>query len=249
MVNTPAPTSIVPTSNYGDSIILDVALSKYCDLIPIERYVQMSFRNGLEDLPAQSLIGLTHHLANYLLPVYEKIKMEVLSSKVVLADETTHKMLEGDETCNWYLWGFLNETACYFEPHDTRSGNVAFEFLKNSQAEYLVSDGYIGYDSAVKEIKKQFNKEIIEVNCNAHAYRYFEDASITWKEECQDFLKLYKDIYKLEEERKEQQDKLSSMEQLEFRKKMVPHFVELKSTCEKKKLSAMPKSSLIIFCR
>ena len=35
MVNSPPTPSISPSSNYGDSLIIDVALSKYCDLIPI----------------------------------------------------------------------------------------------------------------------------------------------------------------------------------------------------------------------
>jgi len=78
MVNTSAKASIVPTSNYGDSLIIDAALSKYCDLIPIERYAEIAIRSGLEGLPPQSLIGLTHHLANFLLPVYAKIKEEIL---------------------------------------------------------------------------------------------------------------------------------------------------------------------------
>jgi hypothetical protein len=67
MINTPSTPSIVQTSNYGDSLIIDVALSKYCDLIPVERYAQMAVQSGLMgELPPHSLIGLTHHLANFL---------------------------------------------------------------------------------------------------------------------------------------------------------------------------------------
>jgi transposase len=54
------PPRIIEGSSYSDEMILDVALSKYCDLIPIERYVQMAKRGGLIDLPAHSLIDLTH---------------------------------------------------------------------------------------------------------------------------------------------------------------------------------------------
>ena len=71
--------SIVPTSNYGDSLIMDVALSKFCDLIPIERYVQMARRMGIDgDLPRQSLIGITHHFANFLKVINEKIKISYI---------------------------------------------------------------------------------------------------------------------------------------------------------------------------
>jgi len=240
MVNTPAPASIVPTSNYGDSLIIDVALSKYCDLIPIERYAQIAYRQGLENLPAQSLIGLTHHLANFLLSIYEKLKLEVQISKVIQADETPHKMLEGDEKMNWFLWGFFCKTACYFEVHDTRSGDVVTDFLKDSEAEFLLTDGYAGYGKSIKELKEKHNKEVIEVFCNAHAYRYFEEASSTWKDECAPFLELYGKIYELEE----QKNKSPSNEALTFRQRMTPHFDQLKIECEKLQQIAMPHSSL-----
>jgi transposase len=244
MVNTPALPSIVPTSNYGDSLIIDVALSKYCDLIPMDRYSQIAHRNGLEDLPPQSLIGLTHHLANFLTPVYEKIKLEILADLVLRADETPHKMLEGDETYNWYLWGFFSLRGCYFEAHNTRSGDVAIDFLKESLAKYLVTDGYSGYKRSIKEINKQFGRDIMAVYCNAHAFRYFRDSGDTWKEETEPILKIYGEIYDLEEQRKNGvAEKLSLDGQLQLRQNMLPLFEKIKKYCEEQKDESMAESS------
>ena len=244
MVNTPAVPSIVPASNYGDSLIIDASLSKYCDLIPMERYVQIAFRLGIDGLPAQSLIGLSHHLANFLFKVYEKIKIEVLNTKVLHADETTHKMLEGDDTKNWYLWGFFSNVACVFEAHNTRSGDIAYDFIKESKAKYLVSDGYTGYNKALKKLKEKDNKKIIDVGCNAHAYRYFKEASLTWEEECKPFKELYGKIYQLEKTRKKTEKTLSLTEQLEYRTKMIPIFKQFKKKCEHQKDKVMAKSHL-----
>ncbi len=230
MVNTPSSPSIVPSSNYGDSLIIDVALSKYCDLIPIERYVQMAFRQGVVDLPPQSLIGLTHHLANFLTPLYELIKKEVQASEVLMADETTWKMLEGDETNNWFLWGFFSKTACFFEAHNTRSGDVAIKFLEATHAKYLMSDGYAGYSRAISELKKN-GRLITETHCNAHAYRYFEDAAKTWKDECKPFLEKYGEIYELERSGTP-------------RDKLLPIFEQIKNMCEKLQNSVMSGSGL-----
>jgi transposase len=244
IVTTPAVPSIVPTSNYGDSLIIDVGLSKFSDLIPLERYAQMAMDNGIGgELPPQSLIGLTHHLANFLEVIYQKIKFEVLSSPVLMADETPHKMLEGDENRNWYFWGFFNSHACYFEAHNTRSGDVAFEFFKSSMAKFLVSDGYSGYAKAIKDIRAQFGRSIAEAHCNAHAFRYFKEASITWKEESELFLRLYGEIYELERQRKE--STMGATEQLDLRTKMIPLFEEIKANCEKQVSSAMPGSQLL----
>lgn len=239
MVNTTSPASIVPTSNYGDSLIIDVALSKYCDLIPIERYAQIAFRQGLEDLPAQSLIGLTHHLANFLMLVYVKLKLEVQKANVIQADETPHRMLEGDEKMNWFLWGFFCKVACYFEVHDTRSGDVGTNFLKDSLADFLLTDGYAGYGKSIKELKEKHSKEVVEVFCNAHAYRYFEEASTTWKDECAPFLEFYGKIYELEEQKNKSPSTASTLRQM-----MRPHFESIKTECEKQQQSAMPHSGL-----
>ena len=45
MVNTSALPSIVAKSPYGDNFIIHTSLTKYCDLIPIERQVNIAERN------------------------------------------------------------------------------------------------------------------------------------------------------------------------------------------------------------
>ena len=78
LITVPAIPKIKAGSSYSDEMIVDVALSKYCDLIPVERYVQMAARGGVNGLPANTLIEGTHNLSSFLNPVYEKIKAEVL---------------------------------------------------------------------------------------------------------------------------------------------------------------------------
>ncbi|MBF0207751.1 MAG: IS66 family transposase [Oligoflexia bacterium] len=230
MVNTPAKPSIIPLSNYGDSLIIDSSLSKYCDLIPMERYALMAAREGLRDLPPQSLIGDSHHLADFLSGVLEKIKNETLSSKHPGIDETTHKMLEGDDTQNWYLWGFFCNRACYYEAHNTRSGDVVKNFLKKSNAESLMSDDYSGYSKAIREVNEECNRNITKALCNAHSFRYFRDASSTWKDECKLILECYGEIYALERQKKLT---VSGDEQLKLRQQMIPFFEQIKDHCKK----------------
>lgn len=235
MSNAPAQASIAPCSNYGDSVIIDASLSKYCDLIPMERYCDIAARAGLEGLPPNSLIGVTHMLAAFLLPVYEKIKAEILSSRVVLMDETPHRMLEGDSTSYWYLWGFLSQLGCIFEAHGSRSGDVPLNFLRASKAQYLVTDGYSGYKKALRELAAE-GQIIEEVYCNAHAYRYFEEASVTWESEAQPFLETYGKIYEIERGAESDGQKRQAREQMRL------HFASLEEQCEAAKKDAMPNS-------
>lgn len=237
MVNTPSVPSISPSSNYGDSVVLDVALSKYCDLIPMERYSAMAARNGVPGLPPNSLIGLTHTLADFLDRIYFSLGREVKTAKIVLGDETPHKMLEGDVTSSWYLWGFSSIRACVFEAHGTRSGDVPIKFLSDSMAKYLVTDGYSGYKRALRELNAD-GKRVVEVFCNAHAYRYFEEASVTWESECQVFLELYGKIYELERNADTDKEKRAS------RRDMKPLFKQLSENCKLAKADVMPSSKL-----
>lgn len=205
LITAPAIPRIKSGSSYSDEMVVDVALSKYCDLIPVERYVQMAARGGVSGLPANTLIQGTHNLADFLAPVYNKIKSEILSSKVLHADETPHRMLEGDDKSNWYLWGFSNESASYFEAHDTRSGSVASDIIKMSLCEYLVSDVFSGYSKAVKD-SNAFRRihglpEIKNIYCNAHARRKFKEAEKAFAKEGEYFLWCYRKIYNLEKQK------------------------------------------------
>jgi transposase len=202
LVTTPSIPRIKSGSSYSDEMVVDVALSKYCDLIPIERYVQMAERSGVTGLPSNTLIEGTHNLAEFLAPVYRKIKDEVMGSKILHADETPHRMLEGDEKSNWYLWGFSTDRASYFEAHDTRSGSVAADIIKSSQCEYLVSDVFSGYGKAVSDsnIYRQENNlpKIKNIYCNAHARRKFKESSLSFERGSSFFLWCYEKIYRLE---------------------------------------------------
>jgi transposase len=235
VITVPSPPRIIPGSSYSDEMIMDVALSKYCDLIPIERYVAMATRGGVKDLPPQSLIELTHGLADFLSPAYTRIKKEVLEARVLSADETPHQMLEGSEKKSWFLWGFSTPNHCFLECHDTRSGDVASEVLLKSRCEILVSDVYSGYGKAVRIANETRcladKKPIKSAYCNAHSRRYFHKSWPQYKE-AEFYLDHYHEIYQLNSEAKGK----PSPEVLELRSKMRLMFEAMK----KKALEELP---------
>lgn len=202
---TPLPPRITEGSSYSDEMIMDVVVSKYCDLIPMERYAAMAARGGLMDLPPQSLIELTHAFAGFAKGAYDLIKLEVMKSRVLHADETPHKMLEGSDKKSWYLWGFSTPECCFLECHDTRSGDVASDILKSSNCEVLLTDVFSGYGKATREANVHRRSEgrvlVANANCNAHARRYFFKPRIQYKE-AEFYLEHYHEIYKLNAESK-----------------------------------------------
>lgn len=233
---------IKPGSSYDDATIIDVSMSKYCDLIPVGRYAKMAEREGFEGLPPQSLIELTHYLAEFLFKIYLMIRNEVLASALLYADETPHRMLEGSPKKNWYLWGFSTENSAYFEYHSTRSGDVASDFFQESQCEYLVSDVYSGYNKAVSQCNKVRtleDKPIIQnVYCNAHARRKFDELSLE-SNEGEFFIQQYKKIYKLNKGIKLKSAPVAKKK----RQKMKPYFAAMKKEAEQLLERVSAKSS------
>ena len=238
IVTAPAPARVTPGGTYADELIVDATLSKYCDLIPMERYCKMAGRGGMPGLPPQSLIQATFCLAEFMDPVYEHIKKEVLDATVVLADETPHRMLEGDERTRWYLWGFSAQKSVFFECHSTRSGDVSSSVLKTSRCEVLLTDVYSGYAKSVREVntwrKENGAPGLVAAYCNAHARRGFvtgdESTDATY------MVEQYREIYRLEA--------LQEEGILEHRAKMRPIFERMREEAERRVSAYSSKSQL-----
>ncbi len=200
IVTAPLPPRVTPGGSYSDDVIIDATLSKYCDLIPMERYCNMAARGGFPGLPPQSLIQASMVFAEFLRCVYERIVTEVLSSRVVRADETPHRMLEGDEKKRWFLWSFSVRTACFFECHDTRSGDVSTSVLNQSLCEVLLTDVYSGYGKSIRAVNALRSIAgwplLKAAYCNAHARREFmtgdNNPDAKW------MVARYQEIYRLE---------------------------------------------------
>ena len=198
----PLEPTMTPGCVYSDELQIDVVKAKFCDLVPIGRYCTQAERLGAQGLPPQSLIECTHRVAEFLSPVYERIRQEVLEAPILHADETTHRMLEGASTANWYLWSFSSKNSSYFEAHDTRSGQVASTLLAQAACHTLVSDVFSGYLKALREANDEREKQglapIQHIYCNAHCRRKFVEAKTHYAEQVADFITDYATIYHFE---------------------------------------------------
>ena len=244
MTTAPAPLRIKEGSAYSDAMMIDVAMSKYCDLVPVERYAAIAAREGFKGLPSNSLIESTHYVADYIGGAYQCIKDEVKKAQWLHADETPHKMLEGDSKNNWYLWSFSTPKACYFEYHNTRSGLVASDLLKESSCEFLLSDVFSGYSKAVSDSNEFRDRnnlpKLKNVYCNAHARRKFIEAEINFSEQAGYFIKAYQQIYLLEKQAKE----LPLLERHKYRDQMRPIFEQMRQRGYEYLKGVSDKSSL-----
>lgn len=202
----------------------------------MERYCQMAARSGLLGLPPQSIITTSIRFSKFVSVVYDRIRQETLSDQMLLADETPHRMLEGDAKSKWYLWGFSTAKACFFECHDTRSGDVSASVLAESICQFLLTDVYCGYKKSIRlvnEIRTAKNLPILlAAFCNAHARRQFKDDEDEdgIPDDAQYMIEQYELIYKLESEAKGQPTEVI----LKKRAQMKPIFEVMKEEAARK---------------
>ena len=235
---------IIPGSIYGNDVLIDLAVSKFYELIPLGRLARISKMAGFA-FPANSMIECTHFLASFLEIVYDMCREEILLAKDLRADESPHKMLEGDEKMRWYLWLFMSKETAYYEAHNTRSGDVCSTLLIESECETLMSDVFSGYAKSVSTINKARSASgrplLQNPNCNSHAQRKFKACKANFTEEYEFYCGQYKKIFTLEgQARKESEAK----EILNIRSKMYPHFVAIKERCKLDKDACSAKSDL-----
>jgi transposase len=78
----PKPAQPIEKSTAGASVLAHVIVSKFADHLPLHRQAKMFARHGVE-LPDRTLCGWMAQCAQLLEPLYERLKRQVLSSKVV----------------------------------------------------------------------------------------------------------------------------------------------------------------------
>jgi transposase len=157
------------------SLIAHLLISKFVDHLPENRILKIFKRQQLK-IPSSTINGWTHRGIKTLIPLFEALKKEVLSSHYLQADETTIKILEKDKkkgkTHLGYFWAYhaVSEQALFFDYQPGRDQSGPTKLLEHYRG-YLQCDGYAVYDVIDKN-----NQHIKLMHCMAHARRKFEKA-------------------------------------------------------------------------
>jgi len=195
------------------------------------------------------------HVYNKLTVLLELMKQTVKSGPVIQMDETSVQVMSGikngketkaeektklDIHKGW-MWlargGPPGKKAVWYEYHESRAGKHAQEFLEGYSG-YLQTDGYEGYDYAVKD-----RPEIIHVGCFAHSRRKFFEASKASKvsKSAEEGIKHIRKLYDLEN--KMRGEKLSEEDFLQKRKELAgPMLGQFKSWLLKRADEIQPAS-------
>ena len=194
IVTSQGPSRPVEGGQYGPGFIAHVIVSKCLDCISFYRMQKQFERIGIP--MARSTLGdLFHQAAHLLEPLHNAMQSLVLSSALVLADETPLQVLEPGKgkTHRGYVWTFLTDEVAYYCYSHTRSGETPQQVLQNSSGT-LMADGYTGYNGVTTPEARE------RAGCWAHARRKFFEAKTTAPKESQHMMDEILALYQIEYE-------------------------------------------------
>lgn len=236
----PLPTLPIPKSNAGAGILAYIMVSKFVDHLPFYRLVRMLRRQGVV-IAESTISGWFNGSCNLLGPLYEALKKKILSSTYIMADETPMPVLTKDKpgsTHKGYHWVYydpVNKLAL-FDYQRTRSREGPNGMLENFNG-YLQTDGYAAYTNLN-------NKENIDLlACLAHARRKFEHAKDNDPVRASKALAMFKDLYDIERDAREQgldHDKIKELRQ----EKSLPILKKLEGWLKENVNQVLPKSAI-----
>ena len=188
----------IPTAG----LLAQVLVAKYQDHLPLYRQETIFARAGL-GLPRSTLAQWVGTCGVRLQPLVDALKTEILTRRVLHADETPVQMLKPGKgaTHRAYLWAyapgaFEEMKAVVYDFCESRVGEHARSLLGDWRGS-LVCDDFGGY-------KAGFAQGITEAGCLAHARRKFFDLHATNKSQLAGFsLEQLCKVYDIQREVKE----------------------------------------------
>ena len=175
IVKADMPEPVIKGSFASPESLTHIAVQKYTMALPLYRQEQEWKQKGIL-LSRQTMSNwLLKAGGDWLAPIYEEMKKQLLSKEVLHADETTVQVLNepGKKSqTKSYMWlyrtsGDAKKHIILYEYQKDRGHSRPKDFLKDFKG-YLHTDGYSGYH--------KLSEDIIVVGCLAHVRRKFFEA-------------------------------------------------------------------------
>lgn len=212
IVKAPPPKKVLERGKYGASFLAHLVVAKCADHLPLYRLEKEFARVGVP-IARSTMNELLHATASKLKPLATALLDRLKQRRVVMADETRMRMLDGGEgtPTNGFMWTFVadddaggRDIAIVFAAN--RSGETPTRLLAGTDG-FLLVDGYSGYNDVANVSTR------VRAGCHAHLRRYFVDAK---SPDAQPAIDLVGELYGVEHEAMRRS--LHGNSKLEFRK-------------------------------
>jgi len=241
----PAEASLIPGSIMTPGLLAYILVNKFCDYLPFYRQEERFKRFGAP-ISRQNMSSWTIKTYQKLKHLSNVMRQRLKEGPYLQMDETViqvHGETGKPDSSNSYIWvsrgGPPESEVVLYEYDRSRSSKYILNFVEGFSG-FLQTDGYKGYDSALKNIN-----DITHVGCLAHARRKIHDAYKADKKNKQatSVLNMIQKIYNTEDKLRKKD--LSSDEFLRERIiQVTPLLDNLKKWLDKKYETLRPTSNL-----
>lgn len=224
----------------GPGLLAQVATSKYGDHLPLHRQEGIFERYGVT-LSRKTMCDWMRRCAELVSPLFERMKAQVLTSKVMQTDDTPVAVLDRalPRTRTGRIWTYVGDEQHPYTVYDytiNRGRDGPDAFMKAFSG-YLQADAYTGYDGLYKDAARG----IVEVACWAHTRRKFFEAQSSDLMRSMVMLAYIRLLYDIEREARDL--KLDGEGRLALRQaKSAPILDDIKAYLERELPKVLPKS-------
>jgi transposase len=174
----PLPESLQQRCIAAPGLLAQVIVSKYCDHLPLFRQEQIYWNRHQVWLPRQSMARWVHLASEWLKPIYQQIKEQMMRGSYIQVDETPIKYLDpgNGKTGQGYLWvAHRPGEDVLFEWYTTREAKCLDKLIPADFSGTIQCDGYSAYDRFARH-RASAGKPVLLAGCWAHARRGFYEA-------------------------------------------------------------------------
>ena len=203
----PAPELPIEKGRPGPRLLAHIAVSKYCDGIPLYRQSVILAREGV-DIDRATMAEWMGHVAWWVRPLAERIGQYVMMQSVIWTDDTPIRTLApgAGKTCLSRFWCYAvdprpykgpGHPAAFYRYSADRKGERPRGHLEGFSG-YLHADAFAGYEALYRS-NGQHPPRITHVACMAHARRkLFEVFETTKSSIAEEALRRIQELYAIE---------------------------------------------------
>jgi transposase len=174
----PLPESLQQRCVAAPGLLAQLIVSKFCDHVPLYRQEQIYWTRHQVWLPRASQARWLGLCTEWLAPIYQQIKAELMGGDYLQVDETPIRYLEpgNGKALQGYLWVASQPGGdVVFEWHPSRAATCLQALIPPAFSGTLQCDGYAAYDRFAS-LRAQTGKGLTLAGCWAHVRRSFFEA-------------------------------------------------------------------------
>jgi transposase len=162
----------IPRGLAGPGMLADTIVRRWQDHMPLHRLEDMYARDGLE-LARSTMCGWHAALAELVQPLISAMRTDAFAQPYLCVDATGVLVQQKERCRTGHFWVLVAPARhVLFEFTRDHSSDAVDDVLAGYHG-YLVADAHVVYDHLYR------SGDVVEVNCWAHARRYFFKALVS----------------------------------------------------------------------